>query len=131
MATWVDILSYLRANFAVAEDSGGLLKIFCSLGDCRQLVVVERTTVPSFPSEVWATISSPVATANGQDVDTILETVGQRYTVGGLVRVGDSLLVRHSVPLSSMNLHEFIVPFHLVMTTAAELERSLKAGDLR
>jgi hypothetical protein len=130
MATWDDVLSYLRTNFRRAEDTGEILKIFANeTQGGSQLVVVQREMIDSFPNEVWATISSPIAEAHCLDLHHVLRQAGERYVVGGLVRVGDSLVLRHSVPLSSMNLHEFVVPFHLVMNAAAELQRAFITGE--
>lgn len=130
MATWNDVLCYLRANFRRAEDTGELLKIFVSETDSTsQLVVVQRETIDPFPSEVWATISSPIADAHCLDLHRVLKQAGESYIVGGLVRVGDSVVLRHSVPLSNMSLHEFVVPFHLVMKAAAELQRAFTPSE--
>jgi len=123
VATWDDVAGYLRNNFRPAEDTGELLKIFVNdrRGTAR-LVVVEYETPSSIPTEAWATISSPVGNVHCVDLHSVLKRAGERYAVGGLVRVGDSLMFRHSVPLSSMSVHQFALPFHLVMTTAAELQ---------
>lgn len=114
----------------MAEDSGERLQIFCPQSDGDlQLVIIERTTVPAFPSEVWATISAPVGSVHEIDAIGILTRAGHEHIVGGVVRVGDSLMVRHSVPTSSMHLHEFVVPFHLVMNAAAQLRATGERGS--
>lgn len=123
MATWDEVVVYLRNSFQPAEDTGELLKIFVNdrRGKAR-LMVVEYHTPASIPAESWATISSLVANAHCVDIHSVLKRVGERYAVGGIVRSGDSLMLRHSVPLSSTSVLQFAIPFHLVMTSAAELQ---------
>ena len=123
MAAWDDVVGYLRNNFRFAEDTGELLKVFVNdrRGTAR-LMVVECGTPPSIPIQPWATISSPVGNVNYIDLQSVLKRAGERYVVGGLVRVGDLLMFRHSLPLSGMSVHQFALPFNLVMNTAAELQ---------
>lgn len=112
MSTWEDLVSCLRSAYRPAEDTGGLVKIFCKRGDGEsQLMIVERVVDPDFPNEVWATIQSPVATPHCVDAGALLRQAAGGHVVGGVVRVGDVLYLRHSLPLTSMSLHDFVAPF--------------------
>lgn len=86
-------------------------------------MIVEHRTVAAFPAESWVTIASPVAAAGYADANAVLNRAGGRHVVGGFVRVGESIFLHHAVPISTMRLHEFVVPFHLILDTAGELVR--------
>ena len=124
MDTWDYLMSHLRSLYRPAEDTGGLLKIFCKRPDDEfQLMIVERAAYPDCPDEEWATILSPVGTAHCVDADALLQQAGWVHVVGGVVRIGDVLYLRHSIPLSTMSLNDFMAPFQSILTAATKLER--------
>ncbi len=123
MSTWEELASYLRAAYRPAEDTGELLKIFCRHRGGTQLMIVERASHPHDALQAWATILSPVATAYSVDAENLLKLAARVHVVGGLVRVDDTLYLRHSVPLASLSLHDFVAPFQSILIAAAELQR--------
>lgn len=130
MSSWDELVSYLRSTYRPAEDTGEHLEIFCRCDDGDpQLMIVEKATNLVRTDEVYATIRSPIAAAHYIDADTVLKQVGRVHTVGGLVRLGDTLYLRHAVPLSSMALHDFVGPFQSILTAATELHRQLMPYD--
>ncbi len=129
MASWDDLADYLRRNYKIAEDSGTLLRLVFTLNDDRsQEVVVTRGSMASSPQE-WAMIVSFFAELSAvRDVSALLVEASE-YVVGGVVQYGPRLAVRHSVPLATLDIDEFLEPFNLTLKTADLLEQKFGIGD--
>jgi hypothetical protein len=128
MATWQDLTNYVRANYKVAEEGAGSMKLIFETGDLRsQVVMLWRVTLDD-GAEEWVQIESPFAELGKVDLTRALYEVGQ-IVCGGLAIVGDVLTIRHAAPLANLNINEFERPLGLVTNTADRLEHQLSGGD--
>jgi hypothetical protein len=128
MATWSDLVGYVRANYRVAEEKPNMLQMVFDTGNLRsQLVFLWRQTLMGGEEE-WVQIESPFAKVGSVDLQRALEEVGGVVCGGAAIDSGH-LLIRHAVPLGNLNINEFERPLHLVTTTADHLERELDGSD--
>ncbi len=129
MASWNDLADYLRRNYKIAEDTGTLLRLTFALnGNRTQEVLVARGSMPSSDQE-WAMIVSFFAEFSAiRDISALLVEASE-YVVGGVVQYGSQLAYRHSVPLATLDIDEFLEPFDLTIKTADALEQKFGIGD--
>ena len=117
MATWNDLAGYLRTNYRIVDDQQTMLKLLFDVGGGRsQIVFVTHSTMKASNGD-WAAIESVVAQASSVDVSAVLKEASE-YAVGGVVQYGDTLALRHTVPLATLDIDEFSEPFSLVMRAA-------------
>lgn len=140
MATWDDLLSYVRVRYEIMRQADGELWFnLPTTGGRTQLVVVRRVhEVHAATSEgaatvasgdtVWAQISSPIARTADVDVTRMLE-LASVSPVGGVVAVDGVAVFRHSISLRDSGLDGFEFPFRQVVHLADELEHELTGAD--
>ena len=129
MATWNDLVSYVKGKYTVAEENDGMLKLIFNTDEGRsQIVFLWKTTLMDGQEE-WVQIESPFADASKVDVTKALTSVGE-MAVGGVALINGMLFFRHTVPLAGLDVNEeFERPFLLVITSADGLENELGQGD--
>ncbi|MDT8913837.1 hypothetical protein [Amycolatopsis sp. PS_44_ISF1] len=125
---WAEVVSYVRLRYEILEEVGGWVRFrLDTTGGRDQQVTVHL--VPEHDGAAWAEISSPVGWADRVDLRRLLELVGSS-PVGGAAVVDGIALVRHTVPLGSLDLRlEFERPLLSVVRHADELERQLARTD--
>ncbi len=127
MATWTDLINYVRTRYEVLEQTDTWLRFrLPTEGERTQQVSVHH--VPDADGHEWIEISSPVGWADQIDLRRLLELAGTSV-VGGAAVVDGVALFRHGVPLEDMSLLEFERPFQLVVARADEFERQLTGAD--
>ena len=140
MATWDDLLSYVRVRYEIMRQADGELWFnLPTAGDRTQLVVVRRVherearttaqaaAVASRDNE-WAQISSPIARTVDLDLAKLLE-LASASPVGGVVAQDGVAVFRHSISLRDSGLDGFEFPFRQVVHLADELEQELTGAD--
>ncbi len=140
MATWDDLLSYVRVRYEIMRQADGELWFnLPTKGERTQLVVVRRVhekhaaategaaTVASGDTE-WAQINSPIARTADIDLTKLLELAGVS-PVGGVVSQDGVAVIRHSISLRDSGLDGFEFPFRQVVHLADELEHELTGRD--
>lgn len=128
MASWSELVSYVRSNYKVADEAPNGIKMIFNTGGLRSQVVFLWRQVLMNGSEEWVQIESPFGGVGSMDLRRALEAVGGKVC-GGAAVDGDLVLLRHSVPLANLDINEFERPLALVTTTADELEKTLVGGD--
>ena len=127
MASWEELRSYIRITYKVADDDGTLMRLLFSVGEGRsQVVIVAKSTTGD--GRQFATIASAFAEQGQVDIDSALAAMAE-YVVGGIVAYGQTYMVRHSVPLDTLDPDEFEGPLHLVLATADVLEAKFVGSD--
>lgn len=129
MASWSDLLSYVRSHYTVAEEQSGWVKMIFDVGDLRSQVVFLQRHALMEGAEEWLVIESPFGELGQIDLPRVLAEVGQTVVGGMALVAGHILTVRHAVPLENLNINEFERPLALVTTTADRLERHFVGGD--
>jgi len=127
VASWDDLMSYVRMRYEVMRQADGELWFnLPTTGERTQLVVVRSVTGDD--GHPWAQIASPVARVADVDLARLLELAAESV-VGGAVATGGVVVFRHSVPLGDTPLHAFERPFRLVVEVADRLEERLTDAD--
>jgi len=128
MATWQDVIGYVRANYKVAEEGQGRMKLIFETGNLRtQVVLLWRQTLGD-GGEEWLQIESPFGDINAVNMPAAVRAVGQTVC-GGIASFGDFVTIRHSLPLDNLNINEFERPLALVTNTADQFEQMFTGGD--
>nr|WP_208407490.1 hypothetical protein [Amycolatopsis granulosa] len=92
-----------------------------------QIVVIAREVLDR--RDEWIQIATPFARVDEVDVAAVLAEVGHTTVVGGVVVMGEYLVLRHSLPLANLDLNEFVDPLALVTSSAELLEEQLTGRD--
>ncbi|QRP43690.1 hypothetical protein [Amycolatopsis sp. FDAARGOS 1241] len=128
MTIWNDVTSFVRLRYEVLEDHDGWLRFRLPTEDGR----TQQATVHLLPDHsgvAWAELSSPVGWADRVDLRRLLELVGAEG-VGGAAIVDGVALIKHTVPLASLDIAEELdQPLRTLVARADELERELGQGD--
>ncbi|HET6502352.1 MAG TPA: hypothetical protein VFG87_16475 [Amycolatopsis sp.] len=133
MATWRDLVTFIRREYEVVRDDPDEIRIQLRYGDDEdvrqrtQMVVVAREVLDR--REDWIQIASPFARVDEVDVQAVLEEVGSTTIVGGVVIMGPYLVLRHSLPLVNLDINEFVDPLEMVTGAAEDLEAAFTGRD--
>lgn len=135
MATWAQLVAFIRQEYEIIGDEPGeiriLLRYHADDDDNQpartQMVVVTREVLDR--REDWVQIASPFARANEVDLRAVLSEVGRTTVVGGVAIVGEYVVLRHSLPLTNLDLNEFVDPLVLVTGAAELLEQKFIGRD--
>lgn len=134
MATWDDVLTYVRRNYKIQEeirDDDGVvigLRMVFSLSDLRSQLVFLWHNRLGDGSESWVQITSPFARAADVTLTEVLDAVGG-YVCGGVAKQEELLVLQHAAPLLNLDINELERPLQLVLSTADQLERRFAGGD--
>jgi hypothetical protein len=128
MATWGDLVTFIRTEYRVTRVEPDEIRIEVEFEDeRRQAVVVYREVLDQ--REEWVQIASPCGRATEVNLLALLTEIGSTAVVGGLVIMGEYVAVRHSLPLENLDINEFVDPLALVAGVADELEEKFTGGD--
>lgn len=132
MAEWADLVAFVRHEYRVVKDEPDEIRIRLSYGDedyeeRAQTVVIAREVFDR--REDWVQIATPFARVDQVDLTTVLTEIGNTIVVGGLVVMGDHLVLRHSLPLVNLDINEFTDPLELVAGSAEVLEQQFTGRD--
>jgi len=130
MASWQDLVAYVKSNYPVAEEDEGKLVVVFSMprGSSRSQVVyiMEETSVNG---DEWAHITSPIGRVRDLDLKKVLVKAGQTMCGGATMSAThDKVLLRHSVHLPSLELDQFRRPLTLIAMSADLIEYELLDG---
>ncbi|SFQ98157.1 hypothetical protein SAMN04488564_101577 [Lentzea waywayandensis] len=134
MASWGDLADYVRAEYDVIHDEDEELRILFTFGDVEededdrtQVVIIVREVLDKMHE--WVQIASPCGLAKDVDLHAVLAEVGNSTVACGLAIMGEHVVVRHSLPLKDLDIHEFTDPLQLLAGTADTLEEQFWGGD--
>lgn len=134
MASWGDLADYIRAEYDVIHDEDEELRILFTFGDedddgdeRTQVVIIVREVLDKMHE--WVQIASPCGLAKDVNLREVLEEVGSSTVACGLAIMGEHVVVRHSLPLVDLDIHEFTDPLQLLAGTADTLEEQFWGGD--
>lgn len=128
MASWGQLVDFVRKNYRVDEQTDRMLRFEFSIGDNgerSQVVFVWHTPTDG---EEWIQIESPIGELGKINLRELLELV-EKKVVGGIAALDGHAVLRDAVPLADMSVEEFESPFRLVTVTADHLERQLTGVD--
>lgn len=134
MASWGDLVAYIRHSYDVIRYEPDEIRIRVSFAKDeddilgrRQIMVVAHEILDQ--KEDWVQIATPFARIEQVDLQEVLTEVGDTIVVGGVVLMGDYVVLRHSLPLINLDINEFTDPLDLVASGAEQLERRFIGRD--
>jgi hypothetical protein len=133
VADWADLVGYIRHEYRVILDEPDEIRIRMSFGDDAetegraQVMVIAREVFDQ--REDWVQIATPFARVDEVDLLSVLTEVGNTLVVGGVVVMGEHVVLRHSLPLINLDINEFIDPLELVAGSAELLEQQFTGRD--
>jgi len=133
MATWGDLAEYVRGEYEVISDEPDEIRILFNFeqydedDDRTQVVILAREVLDK--QHEWVQIASPVGLAARVDLRALLEEVGKSSIAAGAAIMGDHVVLRHSLPLVTLDIHEFVEPLSLLAGTADQIEEMFFGGD--
>ncbi len=128
MATWGDLVAYVRESYDVVRDEPDEIRVRISYEDRRaQVVIIAREVLDR--REEWVQIATPFARVDQVDLQEVLTEIGDTIVVGGAVLMGEHLVLRHSLPLVNLDINEFVDPLELVTGSAELLEEQFTGRD--
>lgn len=127
MATWDDLVSYLKSNYKIAVEKPGFLGLGFNSGDGRsQRVIVE--VAGNDEIGVWAKVFSPVADFSAKSLEAACREASN-LVCGGIMVLDDVIWLSDSIPLANLDANEIDFPLRAVVATADILEQKLTGGD--
>ncbi|HEY3464773.1 MAG TPA: hypothetical protein VGL47_06545 [Amycolatopsis sp.] len=128
MASWTDVINFVRTRYEVLEESDGWLRFrLTGPRDRTQQVTVHH--LPDLDGGAWLEISSPVGRADAIDLRSLLELAGTA-AIGGAAVVDGVALLKHTVPMEDLSIfHEFERPLKSVVARADAFEHQLTEAD--
>ncbi|TNC21016.1 hypothetical protein [Amycolatopsis alkalitolerans] len=125
---WTDVINYVRLRYEVLEERDTWLRFRLGTeGGRTQQVTVHL--LPGQDGTHWAEISSAVGRADKIDLRRLLELAGTAE-VGGAAVVDGVALIKHTVPLGSLDIREeFARPLESLVARADAFEHQLGGGD--
>jgi len=134
LAVWGDLVAYIRQTYDVVQYEPDEIRIRVSFArdpedllGRRQIMVVAHEILDK--KEDWVQIATPFARVGEVDLQEALTEVGNTIVVGGVVLMGEYLVLRHSLPLINLDINEFPDPLDLVASGAEQLERWFTGRD--
>jgi hypothetical protein len=133
MATWDDLAAYVHDQYEVISEQPGEIRIlfgfeqFDEEDERTQVVILSREVLDK--QHEWVQIASPVGLAAAVDLRALLTEVGHSSIACGAAIMGEHVVLRHSLPLSTLDIHEFVDPLTLLAGTADEIEEMYFGGD--
>ncbi|GAA1964284.1 hypothetical protein [Amycolatopsis minnesotensis] len=133
MATWGDLVAYIRQSYRVVRDQPDEIRIRLAFGadedteERAQVMIIAREVLDR--KEDWVQIATPFATIHQVDLLSVLREIGNTMVVGGAAVMGDHVVVRHSLPLVNLDINEFLDPLELVAGAAEILEQTFTGRD--
>lgn len=134
MAAWRDLMAFIRRVYEVVRFEPDEVRILVRFGgdsedqDSRvQTVVVAREVFDD--GTEWVQLATPFAVVDQVDLADVLEEIATTTVVGGVVIMGDYVVLRHSLPLVNLDYNEFSDPLELLAGAGDELERKFTGHD--
>lgn len=128
MASWGDLVAYVRSEYRVISQQDGEVRIEVEFEDERsQVIIIAHTLLDD--REDWVQIASVCGLAGQVDLRALLEAIGQTTVVCGAAIVGEHVILRHALPLENLDINEFTDPLMILAGTADTIEESFFGGD--
>ncbi|MGW5051653.1 hypothetical protein [Actinokineospora sp. NPDC004072] len=133
MATWADLAEYVRDEYEVLSEEADEIRILFDFEHYNE--EDERTQVVILVREVldkqheWVQIATPIGKAAEVDLKALLTEIGHATIACGAAIMGEHVVLRHSLPLATLDIHEFTEPLALLAGTGDQLEEMFFGGD--
>ncbi|MEV0679585.1 hypothetical protein AB0I60_23975 [Actinosynnema sp. NPDC050436] len=133
MASWGDLAAYVHDTYDVIAAQEDELRILFNFeqfdedDERTQVIILVREVLDNMHE--WVQIASPIGLAANVDLHALLVEVGNSTISCGAAIMGEHVVLRHSLPLVDLDIHEFTDPLALLAGTADRLEEIFFGGD--
>ncbi|MGX7828674.1 hypothetical protein ACTG9Q_26620 [Actinokineospora sp. 24-640] len=133
MSTWADLAEYVREEYEVLSESEDEIRILFDFehydeeDERTQVVILVREVLDE--KHEWVQIATPIGEAAKADLLALLTEVGHSTIACGAAIMGEHVVLRHSLPLATLDIHEFTEPLALLAGTGDQLEEMFFGGD--
>ncbi|SES38955.1 hypothetical protein SAMN04487818_1125 [Actinokineospora terrae] len=133
MSTWRDLVQYVSEEYEVISSEGDEVRILFNFeafnedDERTQVVIIAREVLDA--KHEWVQIASPVGLADKVDLKAVLTEIGHSSIACGAAIMGEHVVLRHSLPLKDLDIHEFTDPLELLAGTADQIEEMFFGGD--
>ncbi|XVV01542.1 hypothetical protein ACQPW3_29670 [Actinosynnema sp. CA-248983] len=133
MSSWGDLAAYVRDTYDVISEEEDEIRILFNFeqfdedDERTQVIILVREVLDKLHE--WVQIASPIGLAANVDLRALLTEVGNSSIACGAAIMGDHVVLRHSLPLADLDIHEFTDPLALLAGTADRLEEQFFGGD--
>ncbi|WP_424187354.1 hypothetical protein ACOBQX_05965 [Actinokineospora sp. G85] len=130
---WADLVRYVREQHTVLEEHEDEIRIefkfeqYDEEDERSQVIVLLREVLDN--QHEWVQIASPVGLAAQVDLAALLREIGHGSVACGAAIMGEHVVLRHSLPLRDLDIHEFEDPLALLAGTADSIEEMFFGGD--
>ncbi|MGA6093015.1 hypothetical protein [Amycolatopsis sulphurea] len=127
------MVGFIRQQYRVVRDDPDEIRIRIVFGadayteGRAQVMVIAREVFDH--REDWVQIATPFARVEEVNLYHVLREAGASLVVGGVVVMGEHLVLRHALPLVNLDLNEFVDPLELVAGSAELLEQQFTGRD--
>ncbi|GLZ41339.1 hypothetical protein [Actinokineospora sp. NBRC 105648] len=133
MATWADLARFVRGEYEVISENDEEIRIQVNFEDVNE--EDERTQIIILAREIldakheWVQLATPVGLVERADLKALLTEIGLSSIACGAAIMGEHVVLRHSLPLKDLDIHEFTDPLELLAGTADQIEEMFFGGD--
>ena len=128
MASWEQLVGYVKGNYTVAESEPRHITLFFDTGDERSQGVHLFHQTLGDDGDDWVQIESAICEASSERIEATARAAGD-MVCGGVAVINDVVIFRHSVPLANLDVNEFVQPLELVTIAADRLEALVSGLD--
>lgn len=128
MATWNDLLAFVRTEYRVMKDTDDEMRIVVDYEDGRSQVIILCREVLDRREE-WVQVASVCGPVENVNLRRLLTEIGETSVVCGAAIMDEHVVLRHSLPLENLDINEFTDPLTFVADTADQLEEAFFGGD--
>lgn len=124
------MVAFVRSEYRIVRESPDEIRIRLFFGDDQERAQVLILTLETGEDGgEWVQIATPFARVGQVDLGLLLAEVGSSTVVGGLVVMGEYIVLRHTLPLVNLDINEFVEPVELIAGSADLLEQQFLGGD--
>jgi hypothetical protein len=129
MATWADLIQFIRTEYEVVSRTEDEIRIEFTWEDedRSQVMIISREVLDR--KYEWVQILTPMGLVKDVDLHRVMASIGEGSMIGGAAIMGDHVILRHSLPLENLDINEFVDPLTLIAGTADNLESEFWGGD--
>ncbi|SDD66746.1 type III secretion system chaperone family protein [Actinokineospora iranica] len=131
--TWADLARYIHEEYEVISEQDDEIRILFGFeqhdedDERTQVVIIVREVLDT--QHEWVQIASPVGLAASVDLRALLTEIGHSSIACGAAIMGEHVVLRHSLPIKDLDIHEFVDPLSLLAGTADQIEEMFFGGD--
>lgn len=116
MASWEVLVQHVRTRYRVVVDERDHCVFLAPAGTRRQIVHIWRDGSDENPTD-WVHIESPFGRVRARDLEAVLRRAGDIF--GGVAVLGNQLVIRHTLAITSESAAEIERPVGRVVAEAS------------